>query len=327
MLLIANVFSIQIHQPLGRGLQLGTEGLFLTNETERIAKLVSPILTRAMGSLERNCLLETAHAVYYTLTSKAESDSQLVEEFLGHWLQHIRLYFQSLWLIRDNAVRCEIAFAEWHHPTKGPTHSSKFIIASAFKSDGSQDTTEFTLDELKTARSYFSDFLHPLATVESENLEDAIGKPERPKSPFHKGLSRLTRFNYFLSGARSEGEVAVRISLYMTCMEILFSTEPTELTHKLSQRVACFLGETTEERIEIFRTMKRAYGIRSKIVHGGTLPRKLEDDLKQVSTEIDSLIRRIFFKVLSTEELIHRFEQPSEQLEEYFLDLIFQKGV
>lgn len=326
MFLIANVFGIRVPHPLGRGLQLGTQGLFLTNERERIEKLVSPMLKLAMGTLEYSYLLDTAHAIHQTLTfSKAESDSRLLEEFIGHWLQHVRGYFQSLWLIRDHAVRFEMGFAEWVDSSRGLTHSSNFIAASTFKSDGSRDTTEFTLDELKAARSYFIDFLHPLATDQSEELEDVIGSG-RPTRPFRKGLSRLTRFNYFLSAARAAGELAVRISLYMTCMEVLFSTETAELTYRLSQRVAYFLGDTSEQRKEIFLTMKRAYGIRSRILHGDTLPPKSESNLENVSSEIDSLLRRIFLKILGSKELVDQFEQPSTKLEEYFLDLIFQKG-
>ena len=328
MLLITNVYNIQIPEPLGRGLQL-SDGVFLTNERERIAKLVSPTLERMMGGLEYRSLLDTAHAIHWTTRAfpKAESDPQLAEKLLADWLQMMRVYLQSLWLVRDHAVDCEIGFAESEHPIKGTMGSSNFIGVLTFKSDGSRNSTEFTLDELKTARSYCNDFLLPLAVGDAEYLKDAMPKP-RKRSPFSKGRGRLNRFNYFLSAARSEGQPAVRVSLYMTCMEILFSTETAELTHLLSQRVAFFLGDTSDERKEIFRTMKRAYGIRSKIVHGGTLSPKWEDELEQVSIEIDALVRRIFVKILGDKELFHRFEQRKEdELNDYFLDLIFQKGV
>ncbi len=55
---------------------------------------------------------------------------------------------------------------------------------------------------------------------------------------------------------------------YMIVFESLFSTGATESTHKVSRRVAVFLKEEKDDRIEIYKKMKEAYVLRGKIVHG-----------------------------------------------------------
>jgi hypothetical protein len=65
-----------------------------------------------------------------------------------------------------------------------------------------------------------------------------------------------------------------------SALEALFAGGATsEITYRLSIRAAKVLRQTTEERVELFRQIKRLYGTRSKIVHGGevTQQRLAED--------------------------------------------------
>lgn len=54
------------------------------------------------------------------------------------------------------------------------------------------------------------------------------------------------------------------------CLEALFtnSGETSELTDKISRRVGRLLGSTQDERIEKVTTVKKLYGLRSRLVHG-----------------------------------------------------------
>lgn len=52
-------------------------------------------------------------------------------------------------------------------------------------------------------------------------------------------------------------------------LEVLFSLQGGELTHKLSVRAAHLLGGSGEERIEVYESVQRLYRERSRIVHGG----------------------------------------------------------
>jgi hypothetical protein len=316
MKLISAVNGLSVSPDLGKGLQMGT-GLVLINDKDRIAKFISSDLRRMMGMIEYNHLIKTACVFCGELEFDKLGDELQVQHFLGQWLQIARVFFQSLWLLRDNAINCELGFAEWNHVTKGLLCSSNFIAVLNPRIDGTLSPEAFTLDELKTARMYFNDFLLPLAFEPRDRPDSDLKR----RSPFHKGSRRLVRFNYFVAAARAEGEPAARVSLYMTCLEILFSTDAAELTHKLSERVALFLGETSSERREIFSTMKRAYSIRSKVVHGATLSDKDEVEAIAVAGSVDQLMRRVFLKVISSPETSAQFDRIN--LDDYFLGLLF----
>lgn len=62
------------------------------------------------------------------------------------------------------------------------------------------------------------------------------------------------------------------ITSAMTCLEALFLTGEPELTHRLAQRVAVFLGGLgAAEAPQIYDHVSRGYKIRSKFIHGGSL--------------------------------------------------------
>ncbi len=67
-----------------------------------------------------------------------------------------------------------------------------------------------------------------------------------------------------------------RISFAMMCLESLYlkSMERGELEHRLGQRVARILGTIGENPLEVFNTLKRAYDLRSKFVHGEPLQKE-----------------------------------------------------
>ncbi|WP_354697345.1 hypothetical protein DSM112329_02968 [Paraconexibacter sp. AEG42_29] len=71
----------------------------------------------------------------------------------------------------------------------------------------------------------------------------------------------------------------------MIALESLFSVSQ-ELSFRLSAAVAHLLGEDRKARHDIFRQVKTLYGLRSKIVHGGTVPELIND-------EEDSAIRLV----------------------------------
>jgi hypothetical protein len=74
-----------------------------------------------------------------------------------------------------------------------------------------------------------------------------------------------------------------------SALEALFAGgSTTELTYRLSLRAAKVLRATTEERIELFKRIKKLYGTRSKVVHGGRVPK---DRLAADAVEAMALLR------------------------------------
>lgn len=93
---------------------------------------------------------------------------------------------------------------------------------------------------------------------------------------------------------------------YMIAFESLYLNDNLELGYKLSVRVACFLGRDKKEKEQIFKEIKKAYDIRSRMVHGRTFninaPIKFEK--RKVSFEellaiVESHLRNSIYKLLN----------------------------
>lgn len=68
--------------------------------------------------------------------------------------------------------------------------------------------------------------------------------------------------------ARSESVLPLKIMNYCSVLECLFTSDNTEVTHKVAERFARFIGKDFEDRKRLFKLVKDTYKIRSKAVHG-----------------------------------------------------------
>jgi hypothetical protein len=134
---------------------------------------------------------------------------------------------------------------------------------------------------------------------------------------------RLQRVIYYCQAARGASDIGVKISFYITCFEALYSTDPSELSHKLSERMALFLAENVEQRFIIYKNVKRAYAIRSKTVHGSDLGDRGKLDVESVSVNCDKMLRQSLLKILPNEDMLDLFSGDDAKIEEYMLKLIF----
>ena len=131
------------------------------------------------------------------------------------------------------------------------------------------------------------------------------------------------RILYFINCARATDELSTKISLYMSVFEILFSNDTTELSFKLSLRTALFVGDTEPDRRSIFQTMKRAYGLRSRFLHGDVIPPSATKDLATLVPAVDQLLRRVLQRIAADAAVRSRLEGRSDDREAFFEDLLF----
>ena len=120
-----------------------------------------------------------------------------------------------------------------------------------------------------------------------------------------------------------------------TVFEALLSTDDTEITHKISERIAFMLESTEDGRYSVYKCMKRLYKTRSLLVHGAIENKKgvitydtLRLDAKitivpdQDYADIFDLCIRLFRRVLDDEDLSILLEKRnSAPLAEYYLRL------
>lgn len=86
--------------------------------------------------------------------------------------------------------------------------------------------------------------------------------------PWSEGGGRiLVALSSFWSalGATREDQATIFLAI---ASEALLSTQDMEITHQLSERAAFLLSSDPDQRIEVYRRMKKFYGQRSSFVHG-----------------------------------------------------------
>lgn len=111
--------------------------------------------------------------------------------------------------------------------------------------------------------------VHPM--IDTEELNETLRRSREIFNSVNlnsRGKLYLTiALDYFRHGNSAERNEDKLIN-YMIAMEALYLHERDELSYRLSHRVSSLLGETDEERDEVFGNMRKMYRKRSEVVHG-----------------------------------------------------------
>jgi len=235
-------------------------------------------------------------------------------DFAFLFLRISSFYLRELWSIIDNSAYVRDGF--FYTVDKKPNCIDNIYKASLShvysKSNGKIEITTVSEDNIITCKN----LLLETSTIDKYKSNTYLKYPEA--NPFGKELNRISRAESFITIARSNSVIALKIYNYCTALECLLNTDANEITHKISERVALLLGDTINERIGIFKKMKDAYSIRSKSTHGKPI-NKTDDELIELSVFLDNMLRRFFNKFKN--------DYPSSLsdaiLNEYFTELLF----
>lgn len=308
---ITAVHHMQVPENLGRGVHI-SDNLFLSNDHDLLANLLPKGALPVIGDLEVEALRRSKLFIH----GQVEADIDLSHHTdadslrrLGGYLRECNGFFNVLWLIRDNSANCEQGFLLENSPDRGLAIHSNAIILRYTKADQSVSEVCFSKKEIQAMRDAES------AVTQKLNLRFT---PELEMEVLSKH-GRLSRASFLQQAARGADSLLIRIVHYCTCFECLFGTDSAELSHKLAERVAVFLGTSATERSELYRKIKRAYSIRSKVVHGAGVKGDLAE-LKVISSDCDDILRRILLRNISDPEARALFKGTAEELDAYFLE-------
>ncbi len=135
-----------------------------------------------------------------------------------------------------------------------------------------------------------------------------------------KKNQRIYTALHFWDSSISSGTFERRTIELFTALEGIFTTDNSEVTYKLSNRISWFLyPNDAEKRISVFKNVKDGYKLRSKVVHG----LKFVDlpDLDLINN-IHSWAKDVIIKILSDQKLINIFTSSNNKLDEYFNYLV-----
>jgi hypothetical protein len=315
-LYITAIYNLKISGDLGKGINI-RGGIYLTNNKNFVSSLLTDSLLQAIGNLEFQALLD-AEAVFYKMSDDSIS-TQNEDDLLCDFLANCGIIINEFWLIKDHAIDLMLGFVEYPYlnsqnlelPYHLPTIHSNWITGGSHNSSGTNDQVTFSRHDIEQVIAWGSSFLiEPFSR--SQSLKTAI----RP------GMQRITRAIAFLSTARKQKDLGIRITHYCSAFECLFSTSTTELTHKLAERVAYFLEAESKNRLIVYDDLKNIYTIRSQVTHGSAISSKLFPKVNDYSMKADNFLRRVFVK-LQTEERLDKYyrKENAEDLEKYLTEL------
>jgi hypothetical protein len=241
---------------------------------------------------------------------------------IGVFFTDAEIFLDTLWFIKDNA--CCSLNAYISTPEK-----NKFDILNNHRAPcncvGKFDLVEFSNDELERALE-IDVKLSPIIRkgMDKEDvLEKLLASDFRDGVENHRNYNegnRIFRAYYFLKAARNSYFLIMKLSLYMNLYECLFTTDASEIIHKMSERVACYYTQDKAKRLEVFKLIKSAYTIRSRYFHGKDLGKdKVLKSVPEVLKQIDDLTREIFTKVIMEDQEIF----GEKDMEPFFEKLIF----
>jgi hypothetical protein len=99
--------------------------------------------------------------------------------------------------------------------------------------------------------------------------------------------------------ARLQNYLPLKITLYIPILEALFSSSPIEVTHKVSEISAHYLGGSKQQKYETFDFITEVYNFRSKIIHGAALQNfKTHSEQEVTSEKMDKIVRKILLKAI-----------------------------
>ncbi len=323
-LLICHVDNIEFPEDLGNGIDIG-KNIKLTNNRQTISNLLNDDFQLTIGKLESNSL-SNSKAVFYSI-EKIEISEENHDEILCDFLAYCKLFLTELWLIKDHCADIMIGFVNYPFlqvnssiklPTIPKTTHSNILTGGFTDSQGNaHKKVIFSKKDLEMI-SLSDDFKNKVIVPFSES--------SKKYTLLEKGTPRLTLANLFLQMARYQHDLGVKISLYGTAFETLFSTDNTELSHKLSERIASFLGTNSESKIKLFAEVKSIYSIRSTVVHGSPL-NKTPQEIAKWSERADNILRLCLTKINSKKELdkfYRRIDHKKEDFEDYLIALVFE---
>ncbi|MGH0612001.1 hypothetical protein [Bacillus cereus] len=89
----------------------------------------------------------------------------------------------------------------------------------------------------------------------------------------------------------------------------------------MSERFARMLGDNLETRKFYYDLCKKAYSIRSKVVHGQSLNKEFRN-IESISKELDNGLRKLLNKLLFEEQYKEIYSSSNEKLDAWFKELI-----
>lgn len=312
ILFITSFRNINLTQSLEEPFEL-IPGIKITNNSKIKKKLLTPALFGIIGRIEFDHLNRQQEIVFCEFDD-IDLHGHSTARFLLILLLWVKNLFRTAWIIKDNCLECDAAYLLKDRSHKDREYSNNFLAQRTLLANGEAREVFFTVDELVQWRDL------------NNKVEEYLHKSNSTDMAFfmEKEFQRSGRALQFIQNATTSRNLAFRIAHCCSALEALFSTDSAELSHKLSERVAFFLGTCGYNKAIVFKDIKSCYGIRSKLTHGDSISKKLIEDLPEFSAKLDHYLRIIFQALFDERWLVEHFDAPPAKIDHIFNAIIFE---
>lgn len=318
---IAPIYNLSIKEDLGEGFHIG-DNVFISNNREIKEQLLTEPLKAKIGTIETATFKNCKSFFYssYKTMDKEKVDTTIRNHRLKllNFLYACESFFIKLWLIKDNSCIIDIGYLEIFEILPDNKIMSFFGstnylgLVNTFANGEIKDST-YEKKEIELAMKIFSKF-------KFANYEESYNPSDL--SSIYMKQNNISLAFALLSDVRPQPYLGSKIASLCTLFECLFSTNPGELVHKLSERIAFFLEHNPEKRFAMFKKVKDIYKIRSLIVHGVGINENKHNSLSEISTQADEITRRIFHKIFRNESIFEVFKNMKGDPMEDFLNMM-----
>ncbi len=322
---IAPIYHLEIIEDLGEGFQVAPK-VYLSNNIECKKALLTDSLKAKIGDIEVSSL-ESCQAFFYS--SGITKDEKKVEAMLNNYnvallnfLYICEALLLKIWIIKDHSCCIDKGFIELFEIISSKKiisffGSSNYLGSINTYANGKIEKTKYSIKELEKTIEIFSEFKFR-SYDETFDLTNNVS--------IYNEQNRIGLALSFLSEIRPQHSLGIKISNFCSLFEAMFSTNSHEITHKLSERIACFLESKPEKRLELYKKIKSIYSIRSLIVHGSTINQKKHMKLEELSSLADDITRKLLTKILKNKHLVGFFVNSNNvELDDYLNLIIFGK--
>lgn len=227
----------------------------------------------------------------------------------------VKNFVSNLWLYRDNNVNSDAGYLLVDIGGQPIIHKNDMKLHFYNAEGKDEKTIAFNYKEIFSAAS--------MASKSAQHyMADAKMAYQKPTKRV-KGESRIDCFITWVIDARRQDDVLTRVATYVTALEALLSTSNAELSHQLSERVALLnpVADALSPR-DAFAKMKKAYGFRSKALHGDTVKESDHDSLIATSRFLDQTCREFELSLLTNKDLRGRF-QNNQSIDAFIQEALF----
>lgn len=284
-------------------------GVTAVRERVKIRKILSKEFKSNSGLIEFNHFYEANHVIYAEFSNELFESHRGSHEALMAWLLWIDMLVYSSWLIKDNCILCEIAYCNKTDKKNLSHWTNNSLMSLHTLADGNRFVdTDFSHDELvkwEEVNNRLQSYLYGNNSTIFVSFLDSK-------------YSRYGRAYNFVKAAKREFNPAMKIAHYCSALESLFSTDSSELSHKLSERIAIFLRDYGYDPIATFDDIKSFYNVRSKVTHGDSLKSSKVEFIPQMSVKLDNYLRTVMNIILDSNDLMEIFNGDKNEFENFF---------